>query len=377
VGAAGEGGEPLPWLDMTDFYVNEATGAVDIEVRNGGTASWSSRDLHIELQTREGRSLGIFTWPDFALSPGEYATLRNPAMVISAPFDACVVIDPFDDVPEEFERSGAMYHNPICPQLPDLTIIDVYYFELYGERMRAVVQNVGDGPLENRTVEFDVRLPDGSTLFESVPYPDVDLAPGEIHIFEFPGLSASIREQMAAGYEVTINPDATILEESGDNNSFAIGEATRLWIYWRWFDVPYGVRDTVEFHLDAYVLTGEERFQVANWSIRQDIDWGSCFDPYHCVLQYVEGQYETFWFDVYGDEVLEVTVDVVHPGTLRRSYTRSETFTAPDWGGSLTYSGGCGYLPERPDGKHHWIFDYLEGYAWVTRFNICRENAEE
>jgi hypothetical protein len=132
----------------------------------------------------------------------------------------------------------------------------------------------------------------------------------------------------------------------------------------------------VEFHLDAYVVRGREnRQQVANWSIRQDIDWGSCFRPYHCVRLYDEEQYSTYWFDVYGDEVLEVTIDVVHPGTLRRGYTASETFRPPDWGGGDPLNFMCRHHSE--DVKHGWAFDYLDGYAWETRFNICRETPDD
>lgn len=132
---------------------------------------------------------------------------------------------------------------------------------------------------------------------------------------------------MAAGYNVTVNPNATILEKNGDNNSFVIGEATRLWIYWLWIDVPYGVRNTVEFGFDAYILTGEDQTQVADWNIRQDIEWGSCFTPYHCFLELDD--IETYWFDIYGDEVLEISIRVDHPGTLRRSYTISDIFESP------------------------------------------------
>ena len=78
-------------------------------------------------------------------------------MFLDPPYDACVVIDPFDDVLELFERFEVMFHTPICPRLPDLAITHVYYESTYGHRIRAVVQNIGDEVVENRTVEFDIQ----------------------------------------------------------------------------------------------------------------------------------------------------------------------------------------------------------------------------
>jgi len=271
VGTGVEGGEPLPWLSMTNFYVNAASGEVEIELRNTGTATWPWKDLVIELQTRSGDSIGFYTWTEFVLETGQNVTLTHPDMYLEEPFDACVVIDPFNDVPEGPERTGAMFHNPICPQLPDLIITDAYYDVAGGGRVRVTVQNTGSGPLVNRTVGFETRLPNGTPLYFGGSYSGVNFAPGDIRTFDLSGVSESIRERMAAGYVVTVNPEESILEEHGDNNSFVIGEATRLWIYWLWIDVPYDVRNTVEFGFDAYILTGEDRTQVADWNIRQEV----------------------------------------------------------------------------------------------------------
>jgi hypothetical protein len=268
-----------------------------------------------------------------------------------------------------------MFHNPICPRLPDLIITDAYYDAMGGGRIRVTVQNIGDGPIENRVLAFETQLPDGTPLYVGGSYPNISFEPGEIRTYDLSGVSESIRDRMAVGYNVTVNPNATILEEHGDNNSFVIEEATRLWIYWLWIDVPYDVRNRVEFGFDAYILTGEDRTQVADWNIRQDIEWGSCFTPYHCFLELDD--IDTYWFDIYGDEVLEISIRVDHPGTLRRSYAISEIFRVPTWGGGDTWNRGCSYYSERDYGRHSWVFDNIDGYDWATRINICRENYEE
>jgi hypothetical protein len=382
VGTGIEGDLPLPWLSMTDFYVSEETGAVEIKLRNTGTATWPWKDLVVELQTRSGDSIGFYTWPEFVLETGEETTLTHPDMFLEAPFDACVVIDPYDDVPEGPERSGAMFHGPICAQLPDLIIYDAIYETTHpeiGQRLRAFVQNTGDGSIVNRSISFDILLPDGSRLFESDVYPSVNLEPGERRIFEFPGLDDSIRSRMMDGYSITVNPEERILEEDSSNNTYIVGEGTRLWLYWLYIDVPYDVRNSVEFEFDAYLVSGRDRQQVADWAIRQDIDWGSCFRPYHCIKDYNEHEgrddYDTYWFDVYGDQALDITITAVHPGTLRESFTLNDVFTPPTWGGSAPFNYACSGYSSIEGGAHHWVFAYLDGEAWSTRFNICRENA--
>ncbi len=89
-------------------------------------------------------------------------------------------------------------------------------------------------------------------------------------------------------------------------------------------------------------------------------------------------EYDSYWFDIYGDEELEIVINVDHPGTLREGYVRREFFTAPDWGGGgLSPIRSCGNYAMREYGRHWWYFDQIEGYSWDTRFDICRENFEE
>ena len=375
IGTGLEGAEPLPWLQMTDFYVSELTGEVEITLRNTWTATWPWKDLEIELQTRSGDSLGVYTWPDFVLEPGQETSLTHPEMVLEEPYDACVLIDPNDAVLEGPERTGAMFHQPICPSLPDLIITDVHYLSELGGHLRATVQNNGSGALEDRSLTITTSRPDGSPLGLEVTHGPIHLEPGESLIFDLND-AGRFRETMRGGYQVTVNPAGSFREEDFDNNTYQIGEANQLEVYWLWLDVPYSVRNTVEFDLDAFVISGRDRQQVVNWSINQDIDWGSCFQPRHCVRHYDNNEYNSDWIEIYGDQAFEVIITVSHPGTLNRSYTLSQVYPPPNWGAGAQFNYSCRSPSAIEDGRHDWVFDYLNGHPWSTTFNLCLEETE-
>ncbi len=119
-GAGGAaGGMPLPWIDVEGMDVDEGNGRVSVRIRNTGAAGWRDQDLSVELQSREGVSVGIYTWPNFVLEAGERTVLEQADMRLEAPFNACLVIDPYNDVVERGEEGGSTSHGPVCPQLPD------------------------------------------------------------------------------------------------------------------------------------------------------------------------------------------------------------------------------------------------------------------
>ncbi len=377
VGPGVEGWEPLPWLDLEDFVVNEDNGRVQLHICNTGTATWPWRDLTVELQSREGLSLGVYTWPSFVLEAGQRTMLEHPDMRLSAPFDACVLIDPFDDVLEEYERSGAMFHRPICPHIPDLVITNVRYIPSGGfGQVSVTIRNVGEGALENRAVSVRSYLPDGAPLYIGGSYPNITLGCFETVTLNFGGVSESTREQMRAGYLVTVNPEAAIFESNADNNTYSVRGATRLWLSWVWIVAPYHSRNSVEYSFDAYVVSGDTRRRVADWNVSQDINWGSCSDPYNCVRQFYDNEYDTYWFDIFGDELLEITASAFDGSWIIGSGT--ETYRPEDgWGaGPLGSYRSCGYLgPGSNPGSHTWLFDYYGGESWNIVFHICREDA--
>ncbi len=376
VGSGVEGYEPLPWLNVEKIEMDEESGQMQVHVRNTGTAAWPWRDLDIEVQTRDGEVIDTFTWPEYVLEAGQRDVLEFSELRLDAPYDACVVIDPSDEVIEQYERTGALYHNPVCPPLPDLEITQVSFDPTSGGRLRVTVRNVGDHPLVNRTLAFETLLPDGTTLYIAGSYPHISVEPREERFFEFGGVSESVRERMRGGYSVVVNPDAAIAETNLENNTFTVAGGQRLWIYLYGIESPYSMRNQVEYKFDAYMVSGTSRRQVADWHIRQDIDWGSCFDPRYCILLYQNNEHDTYWFDVYGDENLEVNITAANPGTLTADQSGSDVFGPEEnWGAGPPFNYGCNYS-HSGSGLHSWHLGSVGGNDWVVIFRICQEELE-
>jgi LysM repeat protein len=379
-GEAG-GPPPLPMLMVENLTVKESTGQLQIHVRNVGAASWPGKDLDVAVTWPDGSGIGGYTWPELVLRPGERAILQHPDLVPAPhpPLGACVLLDPGNSVPEEDDYSLGWTRGRYCRPLPDLTITDVQY-DSDGERLLVTVQNVGEGSVEHRNLGLQINLTDGRYFAAPAEWwADVSIEPRREIVMVWEHIGPEQRALMMGGYTAVIDPNNDVAEESGFNNEYAVRAATRLWLSWTWIDVPYDYRDMVEFSFDAYAVSGGVRRPVADWHIRQDIDWGSCFDPYHCVRHYDNEEYDTYWFDIAGDEGLVVEITVSHPGTLHWTRTLSEYYgPEDDWGaGDLGPRRTCGYLGgTRQPHSYTWVFDYHEGYSWDITFHICREDAE-
>lgn len=375
VGPGVEGWEPLPWISLEEFVVNEDTGRVQLHIRNTGTATWPWRDLTIELQTREGVSLGVYTWPDYVLEAGRRAVLEHPDMRLSAPFDACVVIDPYDEVLEELERSGAMIHIPICPPMPDLVIRDVGYLPSGATgQLSVTLVNSFYGALEHRTVTVHAYLPDGA-LFIAGSYPDVTLRHNERVTLNFGDVTASLREQMRAGYQVTVNPDGRIFERNMDNNTYDVPAANSLRIAVMDLSAPWDYRGSAEFSLTAYAVSGSARREVGSLHF-VDVDWGTCTRDHGCYLRsrvWGERENSTYWFPIFGDEALEVVVRAAHRRgwwTYIETYLPWRNWDANGWGSTR----GCSDMLAGTPGWHPWIFSIHEGHPLGLTFQVCQES---
>jgi hypothetical protein len=242
------------------------------------------------------------------------------------------------------------------------------------------VQNVGEGSVEHRNLGLQINLADGS--YFAAPHEwwaDVSIEPRREIVMVWEHIGPEQRALMMDGYAAVIDPNDDIAEESDTNNEYAVRAATRLWLSWIWINVPYDFRDTVEYSFDAYLTSGGSRRAVADWHIGQDIDWGSCFRPYHCVKHYDNEEYDSYWFDVAGDEDLVIDIVVSHPGTLHDPVRVTQVYgPEDDWGaGGLGPRRTCGYFggTSQPH-SYTWTFGYSEGYAWDTTFHVCREDAE-
>jgi hypothetical protein len=379
----GEPGEqpPLPLLMVENLTVDESTGQLQIHVQNVGAASWPGKDLEVAVTWPDGSGIGAYTWPELVLRPGHRAILEHPDLVPGPhpPLGACVLLDPGNQVPEEDDYSLGWTRGRYCRPLPDLTVTGSVYDDV-NERLLVTVENVGEGSVEHRNLGLQINLADGR--YFSAPaewWADVSIAPRGVILMEWPQIGPEQRALTLDGYTVVIDPNNDIAEESGFNNEYAVRGSTRLWLSWTWIDVPYSVRDTVEYSFEAYLVSGGARRTVADWHIRQDIDWGSCFRPYHCVRQYDQEEYDSYWFEVAGDENLVIEIVVSHPGTLYWTRSQSNVY-GPEvgWGGGpIGPRRTCGYLGG--GGEPHsytWVFGYSDRYAWDTTFHICREDAE-
>jgi hypothetical protein len=379
-------GIPLPWISLEDTEIDEATGVVRLHVRNTGPAGWRDQDLAVELQSREGVSLGITAWPDFVLETGERAVLEAPELRIPAPFDACVVIDPFDAVLEHREASGVR-HMPVCPELPDLTIADVHFEgddEGVGE-LHVIVENVGEGPLEARAVSLQVLLPGGTPLGVQAAFPGISLDAAETVPLLMEGVTSASRGQMADGYTVVVNPAGTIVESDSTNNAFEVGRAARLKFTWAQVTAPYQQRNSSSFELNADIVSGEAREPVVSWTI-EDPNWGpdGCNSNRNCNLDIANEAYQTDWFDIFGDEVLEVEATAISSMIIVGREIWSYD-AAMDWGGGpLDVNHDCGLNASggaAAAGTHAFILEgrpgfYDSGVWWGTQFQICLEGVE-
>lgn len=322
VGSGMPGDEPLPWIQLEDLHVNEMNGAVQIDIRNTGPGTWARRDLKVELRTREGESLGIYTWPDFTLEASQRTVLENPDMRVGTPFDFCVLIDPFDDVLEEYERLEITYHRPGCMQEPDLVISDVTYNDAGGGQVRVTVENLGPGRLHNRTLTLRTQLLDGSPLYHLMgAWPNVSLAPHEARVFTLIGINESIREQMQNGYTMTINENGTIHEVDFENNLFTVSPYL---IYFRnvHYCVPhyYGAGSSARVFLTIEAITGSHTRLVAESSHSSTLNRSETArgdTHFHCHINICCGSlFGNQIFTVMGDETMRISINAQFKGGI-------------------------------------------------------------
>jgi LysM repeat protein len=348
VGSGVPGFEPLPWLSVQDVIIDPTTGEMQIPIINSGTATWPWRDLEVELQTRAGDSLGIYTWPDFVLEAGQQTILEHPEIRLDPPYDACVVIDPNDLVIEEYEVNHILAHNPICPELPDLIIHDVIYQAEGAGRLRVSVQNIGNKKLENREVKLEGLLPDGSPAYLLGSWPNVSLEVNQIRTFDLIGVNENARSRLQNGYILYVDPDNTIPESDDDNNFFEI-KSGNLKIWWCDSFIPHyhGLGSTSRMHLMAEILQGDHSVTVMDARRSNTLTSMETF-AYGYNHTYLAGNSPSYFgcdenspvFRILGDEVLRVTISAEFRAGSYGDYENlgraSETFDdLHNWGAFL------------------------------------------
>lgn len=220
--AAGEA-PALPLLRVEGLTLGRDSGLLFIDVRNVGTADWARRDLTAAVERRSGAPIGVYTWPELDLEVGELAILSHPDLNHERPLDACVTLDPFNEVRDLNDRGAELgtVVGPLeqfCPPLPDLIITNVEY----GEELDVLVitvENVGEADLDHRQIGLRIDLPDGSSL--SAPaewWPDVSIDRGRqkhMHWSDFQHL-----EMLRGDFTAVVDADDDIAEENEDNNTY-------------------------------------------------------------------------------------------------------------------------------------------------------------
>ena len=379
VGERATGREPLPWIDLASYYLDESTGTAHIAVQNTGTAAWVGRDLMIEMQTRDGRSLGIAVFDNVTLATGETMDLSHPLFELQPPYDACVVIDPLDEVLEYYESSGALVHMPICQPLPDLIAENVYFGTEGGKSFSVDVRNIGPGPLVFRTLEIEIRDAENNLLVDPFSVSGVGIGTGGSQYYEIPAESVD-RNQLRAGYSVTLNPGAIFMESNFENNTLQVSEGTEIVLDWFSAVAPYHLRDEVEFHIDAYILQGRMRVeQVVNMDLNQEINWNSWFESGGWTsFQFNDDSRISEPFMIVGGEELEVVITIDHFGTLWESLAATQIYSGPSWGagGQNPSTDRCTFWIMRDDLGEHNLSWFNGGSEWNLRYDLCRRDYE-
>lgn len=333
---------PLPYLRVDDVSVDDASNHLLISVRNVGYAAWPRRDLEIEIIRPSGESLGFQTWPDLALEPGERAVLEHPDS-IERPLNTCVILDPNNRVAEEYEEIGSTTRL-FCPELPDLTINGTEY-DPAADQLLVEVENVGDAPMERRSVSLVITLPDGSTLSDRpVWLPEMTLDRRRPTTLVLPGIGDEQRERMFDGYTVTVDTIDTIAETDEGNNDYVVPPGVRLRLAWTQFTTRYYPRssrsdDPQEQTVHAVITAGNRPARVAEYDIgpfevNRGISsgpWeGMSFGPHLYPILTDETE-----FEIAGDEWLTVFVNNTMTYRLSERYLSwgAVAFTAEeDWG---------------------------------------------
>jgi hypothetical protein len=379
---------PMPLLQVDDVSFDSTSGHLLITVRNAGRAAWPRRDLDVEIVQRSGESIGLRTWPELVLEPGERTVLEYPDR-IERPLGACVVLDPNNRVAEWNEGIGWTTRD-YCPELPDLIITDTEY-DPAADQLLVRVENVGDAPMEGRTVSLVITLPDGSTLSDRpILLPDITLERRRSTTLELRGIGDEQRERMFDGYTVTVDVTDTIAETDEGNNDYVVPAGARLRLAWTQFTTRYYPRSSrsdnpQEQTVHAEINVGNRPGHAAEYDIGPfEVDREMSSGPWEGmsagphIFSIVTDEAE---FEIAGDEWLTVFANNTMTYRLSERYLSwgAVALTAEeDWGVGRVISGGetCGGPGWTNYDNHRLSVQPPEPWQscgrWELRFLICR-----
>ena len=376
---------PLPLLRVENMSVQEPGGQLKLHLRNAGTATWPRKDLDVEVIRPTGESIGVHTWPELVLEPGERTVLQTN-LTPERPLNTCVILDPENRVTEDLEGIGETSRR-YCQPLPDLTISDLNY-DPTGDRLLVRVQNVAMEPnvtrksLEHRDLSLTIRFADGTTLpGRPTWWSDITIRPAYSTVLEWPEVNEGMRETMREGYTVILDPNDRIAETDETNNQYVVPAAARLRFAWTELNTRYyplrprsdsPQEQTFSMEISAVPMSSQGR-QIAAWT-------HGPFEVEHgCrVTQHRAGEVE---FEIAGDEVLTVFANANMKYQLAQRYLSwtALSFSPEDeWGVGATISedeecGGPGWtdrgyqaMGTRPP------YPWQSCGPWYVWFVICR-----
>ena len=379
---------PMPLLRVDDVSVDDASGHLLITVRNAGQAAWPRRDLEVELVRPDGESLGIHTWPELVLEPGERTVLEHPDR-IERPLNACVILDPNNRVTERSEGVGWTTRR-YCPDLPDLIVTGTEYNPGL-DRLSVKVENVGDAPLEERSVSMVITLPDGSTLSDRpVWLPAMTLERWRSATLELHGIGDAERERMFDGYTVTVDAIDTIAEIDEENNDYVVPAGARLRLAWLQFTTRYYPRysrsdDPQEQIVHSEITVGNRpgyaaTYDIGPFEVEREMSsgpWEGMSAGAH-IFSIVTDEAE---FEIAGDEWLTVFANnTMHYRLSERylSWGAVALSAEEEWGVGRVISEGeeCG-VPGWTRYENHALSvqppePWQNCGRWELRFTICR-----
>lgn len=321
----GFGGDsmPLPWLDLEDITVDHDTGQLQFHIRNTGTAAWANQDLKIQGYHRGGSGFRSVNYEDFYLDPGQKRIIQDQNLAPDHPLSYCWELDPDDQVLELFEQTGALFHDRLCPPLPDFTITNADY-DPSNDRLLITVQNVGNGSVEDVRVDHRLDYESGGAVLLPINLGDeLTLGPWDSMVLTIPGTSFS-SDSLSDGYTLTIDPNNHYIEADEENNTYSVRGSARLRVWWnaatlRWYPRiwsengcgAYRTRGNMEQEIlmTLRVLSPFSSRPIASWTLEHDVNgWGGGgtddLDFYEDNRE--NGRY-TVEFEINGDEELSIS----------------------------------------------------------------------
>jgi len=305
-----EGSIPLPWIDITGLREDPATGFIQVDVKNTGSAEWSNHKLWLGFSYRDRDSFFDRHYEELFLDIGQEKTITTDITVNNIA-NVCIMVDPDDTVLEMYEHTGALDHTytRYCLPLPDLWIHEIQY-NVDENKLRINVRNQGDrssnigSSSQVDVYDLTVRLEPDSGIPYVYSYPHQfghDVLEHHDSTWIEWSLRPGVRERLLDGYTITLDPEDELVEIDETNNSFSVEGGKDMRVAWdgiqtRWY--PNWLQDCtndgawanndIEVWVNVYARTELSNRHLGSWF------WeGSIHDSYTIAEHYSRHAWNT------------------------------------------------------------------------------------